>query len=276
MNKIKKTTIHVFLFIISLCCLCVAGFSKAEINKYNTEPRLWKEITISYYQDFPWKKEYSHIKSHGCKKKYLPGHYLFLRCMASSHLLRPVEAVNRWHSDNGGMFSSMLRHNTRGKGFRYKEAAGVVKNIPHDGFVTGRFLIWKPDVRSYTFHNITTKSIVHINATPSHRFYVLNRKTFISIENIVPSDKLINSRGESVALLCPSGQHDHCGKSYNKGIPVPVYNLEVYNRHQYFVSTAKILVHNCTFLNKKGRAGISVEGGDLPPPPPPSLSFAPS
>ena len=246
MDKIKKTTMYLFFLGIYLSCLCAVDFSKAEITKGSAESHLWKEITINYYQYFTWKKEYSHIKNHACKKVYSPEHHFFLRCMASSHFLRPAETVNRWHSNN----SNMLRHNTMGKGFRYKETNKAVKSIPHDGFITGRFLIWKPNVRSYTFHNITTGSIVHINATPSHRFYVLNRKKFISIKNILSSDKLITSKGESIALLCPPGRYNHCGKSYNKGIPVPVYNLEVYNRHQYFVSTAKLLVHNCTGFKK--------------------------
>ena len=276
MNQIKKTTVYVFFLGIYLCCLCAVNFSKAETNRSGDESHLWEEITINYHQDFTWKKEYSQIKNHACKKVYSSEHHFFLRCMASSHLLRPAEAVNRRHLNNGGMFSAMLRHNAMGKGFRYKETANVIKSIPHDGFVTGRFLIWKPNVRSYTFHNITTGSIVHINATPSHRFYVLNRKKFISIENILPSDKLITGKGESIALICPSGQHDHCGQSYNKGGPVPVYNLEVYNRHQYFVSAAKILVHNCTFFTEESGAGMST-GGDLSSPSPsPSPLSSPS
>ena len=49
----------------------------------------------------------------------------------------------------------------------------------------------------------------------------------------------------AVHLVCPKGKYSHCGAAYrNDGLPVSVYNLEVYRRHIYRVGVIGLLVHN--------------------------------
>ena len=111
--------------------------------------------------------------------------------------------------------------------------------------VIGMFKRYAPVVKTYTFKDLSTGDISTINATPNHPFYVKNKGKFMPIEGVAPTDQLINSSGQPIKLICGKGQNSHCGKLYNtNGKPVPVYNLEVYQKHVYFIGKSKILVHN--------------------------------
>ena len=74
-----------------------------------------------------------------------------------------------------------------------------------------------------------------IETTAEHRFYVKN-KGWIRASLLEIGDILISAEGEEKAI------EDIQRKDYTE--PIPVYNLEVANNHNYFVGTNKILVHN--------------------------------
>lgn len=110
--------------------------------------------------------------------------------------------------------------------------------------VIGKFKRYASIVKTYTFKNLVTGKLSTINTTPNHQFYIENKKAFIPIDNVTATDKLVSEAGQPIRLLCFSGKQRHCGKSYNNKKPVPVYNLEIYQQHIYFVGHASILVHN--------------------------------
>jgi hypothetical protein len=107
----------------------------------------------------------------------------------------------------------------------------------------GTFKRYAPVVNTYTFKDLSRGEISKINATPNHPFYVKNKTEFIAIEDVSPTDELVDQTGKQVRLVCHNGKSDHCGKLYNAK-PVPVYNLEVYKKHVYYVGCDGILVHN--------------------------------
>ena len=143
-----------------------------------------------------------------------------------------------------------------------KPLTGKGRNI-----VTGLFVQHAVNVRKYTFKEVTTGKTGTINATANHPLYVKNRSAFIPIEKVTGSDNLITETGQSVKLICQENRKDHCGVAYGDGQPLPVYNLQIANRHTYFVGKDyKILVHNCT---KKRKLPMQAKRkiGDSPPNP---------
>ena len=130
--------------------------------------------------------------------------------------------------------------------------------------VISTFKRYAPVVKTYTFQDLTSGKMSTINATPNHPFYVKNKDAFIPIENVVPTDKLVNSSGQTIKLICDKGTSSHCGKLYNiGGKPIPVYNLEVYQRHVYFVGNESILVHNVYSCTEEGCTYSATQKGTL-------------
>ncbi|MGV3278121.1 hypothetical protein ACFX5K_00560 [Rickettsiales bacterium LUAb2] len=134
---------------------------------------------------------------------------------------------------------------------------------PEEGYnnnqsmVTGTFKHYSADVREYTLKDSKTGIIQTIQATPNHAFYVQNRTAFnkalnqnshfIEIQNITPTDKLINEVGNEVQLVC---DNNICGKKIIKNNkPIAVYNLEIYKQHQYMVVSHATTLSNI-YINK--------------------------
>ena len=125
--------------------------------------------------------------------------------------------------------------------------------------VIGAFKRYAEEVRTYIFKD-ANDHIEEITATPKHPFYVKNKSQFVAIEDVSPTDQLINSSGQTVKLICNKNQINHCGKLYNTdGKPVPVYNLEVYKEHVYYVGNG-LLVHN-SCLGKDSTKSIAKSHG---------------
>ena len=122
------------------------------------------------------------------------------------------------------------------------------------------FKRYAPVVKTYAFRDLGTGEISTINATPNHPFYVKNKGKFMPIEDVAPTDQLVNSSGQTIKLICDKGQNSHCGKAYNTdGDPVPVYNLEIYQQHAYFVGNDEVLVHNnCDILTLEDGSRIDL------------------
>ena len=126
-----------------------------------------------------------------------------------------------------------------------------------------------PEARTYTFKDLKTRKLSQVTATPNHKFYVANKKVFESIQEVSPKDQLVSASGHQVQLVCAKNQNSHCGISYGvKGIPVAVYNLEVYRKHWYFVGKEKILVHNM-YQPSEPSSSLMIDndvfGGELEP-----------
>ena len=113
--------------------------------------------------------------------------------------------------------------------------------------VTGVFKRHVNNVNSYTFKNLFTGNTETIHATPDHLFYVKNRRRFVALNEITPTDELLNLSGHQMRLLCPKDKKKHCGMIWKKFNISAVYNLEVYKEHQYFAGNNEIYVHNAYF-----------------------------
>ncbi|WP_154648735.1 polymorphic toxin-type HINT domain-containing protein [Fangia hongkongensis] len=110
--------------------------------------------------------------------------------------------------------------------------------------VIGIFKRYAKTVNTYTFQDRNGK-VEQIHATPTHPFYVINKKRFIAIDQLSSQDHVLSADGEEVQLVCPKGKLSHCGQRYNKyNKPILVYNIEVYQAHNYYVGDFKSLVHN--------------------------------
>ncbi|WP_018299810.1 Hint domain-containing protein [Fangia hongkongensis] len=116
--------------------------------------------------------------------------------------------------------------------------------------VIGIFKRYAKTVNTYTFQDRNGK-VEQIHATPTHPFYVINKKRFIAIDELSSQDQLLSAYGREVQLVCPKGKFSHCGQRYNKDDkPILVYNIEVYQAHNYYVGRFTSLVHNsCDFEN---------------------------
>ncbi|MBK2125472.1 Hint domain-containing protein, partial [Fangia hongkongensis] len=87
--------------------------------------------------------------------------------------------------------------------------------------------------------------VEQIHATPTHPFYVINKKRFIAIDQLSSKDQLLSAYGKEIQLVCPKGKLGHCGQRYNRDDkPILVYNIEVYQTHNYYVGRFTSLVHN--------------------------------
>ncbi|MED7789695.1 hypothetical protein [Francisella sp. 19X1-34] len=120
--------------------------------------------------------------------------------------------------------------------------------------VIGTFKRYAAIVKTYTFKDLITGKISKVTSTPGHKYYVRNRTVnniigndthYISISRVKSDDILLSQIGDKIKLVCPTNKTSHCGKLYNTGHkPINVYNLEIYNKHRYFVGKNFILVHN--------------------------------
>ena len=216
-------------------------------------PAMLKRIDIVYYIDFPWHKKYRVDIAKGCYRFFLHSGSAVLRCEENISLLRPLHIIKAWQRQQSkvGFFSLTINE------FNIKNVHGYIKKIKSislDTFpvhgqktefmtVTGRFIRHVNDVRKYHFRNRATGKISSIWSTPNHPFYVKNRGGFIPIEAISAEDEMVQRDGQVVKLIYPAS-HGTAGRVKPERSIVPVYNLEVFGKHTYFVGKDFILVHN--------------------------------
>ena len=246
----------------SLLMGCGLSFSVAAfISEDNSLPvglgRL-KEIDHAYYQYFPCHGLNCHRSVKGCRLIYRSAvsesvSHWFFQCTATMQFLRPVEAVKRWQIEKrGGELSTKVKNlslsSVQSRIAAISKTTADSALLPLAGqsqsMVTGKFRRYVSDVRQYTFRTIKTGVISKVNSTPGHLFYVKSRQGFVPVTDVASRDKLITASGEQVVLLCHPGQKKHCGVPINSGLPVPVFNFEVYRRHVYFVGDTAVTVHN--------------------------------
>ena len=116
--------------------------------------------------------------------------------------------------------------------------------------VTGIFIHQVKHLKTWHFVD-QSNHITFLNATDNHPFYVKNLHAFLPIKDITPQMPL-DANGQTIHLLC-HGALNHCGKPYDSGRAVYVYNIEVGDRHVYRVGSEGILVHNCAAAIKKDK-----------------------
>ena len=202
----------------------------------------------------------------GCVRSYNTiGKALFI-CKEHIMLLRPDSVINHWHMEQlqTGYINLTIKEfgliNTRAYISAIKSAfisqkcqLQLSSKLNKSNYstasscVTGIFKRHVNHVKNYTFKNLFTGKTETIHVTPNHLFYVKNRKRFIALNKITPTDKLLTLSGHEIRLFCPKGKKKHCGMRQKKdGISI-IYNLEVSGGHEYFAGKNKIYVHNMYF-----------------------------
>ncbi|WP_203249644.1 MULTISPECIES: Hint domain-containing protein [Cysteiniphilum] len=243
MNKVVSV---ILLFILSTLVYAI-DFKAPSYDKIPITSRTWQEVDLSYTDIIKGKSYPAEIK-----------------------LLRPIE----WLEENG-MDKVRNEVNLSIPEFGVVNVKAIVTAIKPTTLdtskidwskmdsrpVIGKFKRYASVVKTYTFKDIATDEINTINATPNHPFYVKNKDKFVPIDDVTSTDQLVNDRGQTVKLICDKGKSSQCGKSYNtNGKPVAVYNLEVYQRHVYFVGDYRLLVHNiCEMKLKSISQGLPID-----------------
>ncbi len=218
-------------------------------------PQTWEEVDFVYYHDFPCKATCIDKIIPSCRKANNDRGKVVLRCTEHMNLLRPKTMVRQWQQEQ----KKQGRVSVTIKEFGVNNVHGYITaikpttvntthldiNRSHQSPAISFFGRHVLKVRTYQFKDVNTKKISSISATPEHRFYAKNYNAFVPIQDLSPKDNLISATGHQIHLLCKGNRNSHCGVSYGvKGVPVEVYNLEIYQRHRYFVGKGQILVHN--------------------------------
>ena len=221
-------------------------------------PEALKSVNIVYYIDFLCRKKYEAEAIEGCHRFVSHSGGAVLRCEENVFLLRPLHIIKAWQREQSKMGFLSLTMNE----FGIKNVHGYIKKIKSApsslfsthgkivkaGMVTGRFVRHVADVRKYQFKNRTTGKIITVLSTPNHPFYVKNRGTFIPVEAISALDQMIQKDGQIVEMVHP---HPARGRLQAGQDMISVYNLEVSQKHTYFVGDDSILVHNPYVCTKK-------------------------
>ena len=233
--------------------LLTAGLSFSSWSLAAFMPEALKRIDIVYYIYFPWYKKYKTEKIKGCHGFFLHSGSAVLRCEENVSLLRPLHTIKAWRRQQSKMgFLSLTMDE-----FGIKNVHGYIKKIQSislDTFsihkkngkerpVIGKFIRHVNDVRKYRFKNRTTGKISTVFSTPNHPFYVKNKGMFIPIETISPEDEMLQKDGQIMKMICSTPHGTGCGAHSGESM-VSVYNLEIAQKHTYFVGQDFILVHN--------------------------------
>ncbi len=236
----------------------IIASSSTFLPSYDSQPitpKTWEEVDFVYYHDFPCKATCIDKIIPGCRKANSDRGKVVLRCTEHMNLLRPKTMVRQWLQEQKkkGLVSVTIKEFGVNNVYGYITAIKPTTvntshldiNRSHQSPAISFFGRHVLKVRTYQFKDVNTKKISSIGATPEHRFYVKNYNAFVPIQDLSPKDNLISATGHQIHLLCKGNKNSHCGVSYGvKGVPVEVYNLEIYQRHRYFVGKAQILVHN--------------------------------
>ncbi len=236
----------------------IIASSSTFLPSYDSQPitpKTWEEVDFVYYHDFSYKTTCIDKVILGCRKANNDRGKVVLRCTEHMNLLRPKTMVRHWVQEQNkqGRVSVTIKefgvNNVHGYITAIKpttvNTTHLDINKSHQSPAISLFVRHVLKVRTYKFKDFITKKISSISATPEHRFYVKNYNAFVPIQDLSPKDNLISATGHLIHLLCKGNKNSHCGVSYGvKGVPVEVYNLEIYQKHRYFVGEGQILVHN--------------------------------
>ena len=248
----------IFLFSLSLCMNSYPADSSIHFNQgrqYNksvVSENLLK-VNIFYYKDFPYRQRYANHKIKGCIKMPAEG---IVRCKEFISLMRPENKVNNWfylQHEKGYLPLTLKEFGiTNVQGHINKVTPADISSVNNkidqvnSPYVpaTGIFIRHVSDVREYTFKNIKTNIVFSVKVTPEHPIYSVNRQAFVPVSQLLPEDHLLSENGQKIQLICQYGIKKDCSTYFNKGEITAVYNIEVEQRHTYFVQDEKMLVHN--------------------------------
>ena len=232
------------IFVATVADFIFAGVT--EVSVFSSPSEL-KVVDIIFYHDFLSDQVELADNDNDCFK--LPDNHSITRCKEYAHLLRPVAVTEKWQEQQRRQGYFLLTDTEAGIRevhahlIRMHDSAVKAVHATHQaGRVTGRIIRYSPAVKTYTFYDLNTHIRSKINATPEHRFYVVNKRAFIPLSKITSEDQLVNESGKSVKLLYAVKN----GGNNNKHL-LPVHNLEVADHHVYFAGTGRILVHNGCF-----------------------------
>ena len=261
-----KKNINKLYFLIILCAQFI--FAQTIFSRCHSEND-WKEVSITYFYDFP--EQNNEVKEHvqGCFTAFKApsGKGLqnipVLRCKERIYLLRPASTVKKWKKiqDKNGFIefsfpefgiNRVTAKMTKITNFSESKARGDTGKTLNSNRVIGIFIRHAVNVKKYGFKEEETGRVITVNVTDNHRFYVKNKHAFVSIKEISPEDKMLTTTGNTVRILCHADKLNDCGRSYLSGHLSLVYNMEVNHRHTYFIGSENILVHNnCSRVKRK-------------------------
>ena len=259
-KTVKKHEIYSFIFLFSLL-LCVdsvsanssAFFNQGQRHNESMVHENLLKVNIFYYKDFPYRQRYANHKIKGCIKRPAEG---IVRCKEFISLIRPENKVNNWfHLQHEKGYLPLTPKEfgiTNIQGHINKVTPADISSVNNkidkvsSPYVpaTGIFIRHVSDVREYTFKNIKTNVVFSVKVTPEHPVYSVNRQAFVPVSQLLPEDQLLSENGQKIQLICQYGIKKDCSTYFNKGEITAVYNIEVEQRHTYFVQDEKILVHN--------------------------------
>lgn len=219
-SRLIITFIFMFLSNISAAQHYPLSYDNIPINA-----QTWEEIDITWYNKF------NPIEPNTAKLLrpiiYVKSHHLAVDKLAYLHM------QDIGIPDNSAVVTAIMHLSSK----------MITKISDQSDPVIGYFKHYVNNVKTYYFKN-STGHVVSIHATPNHPFYVENLNRFLPISQINRSMILVGKNNSLVHLICPSRKKNHCGVPYHKDRIFSIYNIEVYRRHVYRVSTQMILVHN--------------------------------
>ena len=261
------------LFLIFSVEIIAADSGKRTRDHGESTP--WSKIYLMFYHDFPWKKAWKEKVFSGCQLTLKPvvsgvtgAAHSMMRCLEQVMLLRPKIVTDNWEKQQKEQGYVTLNFPEFGLTAIQAHIAAITPSVmdinglnpshSHKNFITSIFIRHVLDVRQYTFKNIKGTHD-KINVTPEHLFYVKNKQAFMPVSQISMHDRLITDTGDKVRLVYHKNRQNRCRQSYMPEQIKQVYNLEVYNKHTYFVGGLHLLVHNICELAKK----LQLKIGDL-------------
>ena len=224
-----------YLFLLLLSCICLKKNSIASVGKNNNSVhhcRVWEKINIKFYNKFNHKETgtVSLLRPEG----YSRSHGL-ISGRQNIHIKKWMNKVNRLYAGIVEININILTDDD----IKNKKISGKTDNKRN--MVTGIYIYTTNNVFTWTFKN-NHGNIFKIHATQNHPFYVKNLKKFLPLSRITSGMVLMNDHQDTVRLICPAGRRNHCGTPYHSS---RVYDIEVSQQHQYFVSSEHVMVHNC-------------------------------
>ena len=251
MIDIKKKLIFLFITLF-LTTGTVSTVSSAKptratekklfILKTHYPDNIQYNIHFIYYHDFSWRTTWQHINIQGCHQFKSSRKISVLRCKEQVNLVRSGKLINALlHRQNktGHVNLNVSRHAYIVAVTEYYKK-NKSEHTDNTISVSGTFMHHVMDTKEYTFRT-SQGTTEKITATPQHRFYVLNKQQFLPIKNISSTDLLITSSGKTAHIIY---LECHRKKIYKINKPTTVYNIEINNKHTYFVGKNNILVHN--------------------------------
>ena len=214
----------------------------------------WEAVDISYQKDFSYVSTYNKQHLPECTEAFVfsgkkKSHVL--RCLERIELLRPASLVEQWEyiqKENGYFLLTIKALGIVDIHAHMQKIAGDTVHADLTpiaaGTVTGLSLRHVLNISEYTFENRQTGIRSTLIATPEHPFFEVNSREFIPVGMLSSHHRLLNDTNQKIKILCPGYHIDHCGKRINPIEPVRVYNMELHQKHSYFVSAAHIMVHN--------------------------------